>query len=170
MACLLVGTTAVGQGLPTAAPVLSLDQLAQMSWPDLEQMYRAAEAGNTPEGYLAGKALYCPCDRFSGMRSKVSGAIWRGKVFDCTGCTLINQWCGFQAIRANVYQGPSWLDGKTSLVMDYSATSRVWADVRDEVREVAPGLYLGRMYRLKATGPEFQFYFALQAGDPPHAK
>ena len=59
--------------------------------------------------------------------------------------------------------GPSCLDGKPSIVMDYGETSLVWADVRDEVREVAPGLYLGRMYRLKPCGPEFQMFFALQA-------
>jgi hypothetical protein len=50
--------------------------------------------------------------------------------------------------------------------MDYHETSRVWVDVRDEVREVAPGLYLGRMYRRKPCGPEFQFFFALEACRP----
>ena len=47
--------------------------------------------------------------------------------------------------------------------MDYSETSLVWRDVRDEMREVAPGLYLGRMYRRKKCGLEFQIFFALQA-------
>ena len=41
--------------------------------------------------------------------------------------------------------GPSWLDGKPSIIMDYSATSRVWADVRDEVREVAGSFVLGAL-------------------------
>jgi hypothetical protein len=170
-ACLLAVTTAMGQeDVPSfsgaaASSALSLDQLTRMSWPELEQMYLAADAGSTPEGYLEGKAIYDPCARFSGVRSKVTGALWRGKIFDCAGCTLINQWCGIKAIRANVYQGPSWLDGKTSLVLDYSDTSLVWADVRDEVREVAPGLYLGRMYRRKAMGPEFQYFFALHKAE-----
>jgi hypothetical protein len=53
--------------------------------------------------------------------------------------------------------------------MDYSNTSRVWADVRDEAREVAPGLYLGRMYRRQADCPQFQFYFALDARPPEGA-
>ena len=169
-ACLLAAAASAGQedpsslSSPNAAPdALSLDRLTRMSWPELEQMYRAADAGGIPSGYLAGKAIYCPGSRLGGVRSKVTGAVWRGKVFDDSGCTLINQWWGFQAIRANVYSGPSWLDGKPSIVFDYSSTSLVWVDVRDEVREVAPGLYLGRMYRRKANGPEFQCFFALEA-------
>jgi hypothetical protein len=45
-----------------------------------------------------------------------------------------------------VYTADSWLDGRPALVFDYSR-SRLWPNVRDEVREVAPGLYLGIMYR-----------------------
>ena len=96
------------------------------------------------------------------LRSRLTDALWHGKVFDCEGGSLVNQWSGVRAIRARVCYGPSWVDGKTSIVMDYSQTSHVWADVRDEVREVAPGLYLGRMYRRKDCGPEFQMFFALQ--------
>ena len=76
--------------------------------------------------------------------------------------TLVNQWCGFRAIKARVYYGPSWLDGQTSIIMDYQETSKVWADVRDEVREVAPGLYLGLMYHRKPCEPQFKLYFALE--------
>jgi hypothetical protein len=50
--------------------------------------------------------------------------------------------------------------------MDYSGTSRVWRDVRDEVREVSPGLYLGRMYRRTDCGPRFEMFFALEATCP----
>jgi len=162
-ACLLTAAAAVGDETLPEAPALSLDRLAHMSWPELEQLYREADAGTIPEGFTAGKAIYCPCSKFAGLRSKLTGVMWRGKVFDGCDGTLVNQWCGFRAIRARVYYGPSLLDGKTSIVMDYGQTSHVWADVRDETREVAPGLYLGRMYRLKNCGPEFQMFFALQA-------
>jgi hypothetical protein len=164
--CLLAGAVAVAdENVPLAAPApaLSLDQLAHMSWPELEQLYRDADAGPIPQGYTAGKAIYDPCRRFAGLHSHVTGALWHGKVFDNADCALVNQWTGFQAIRAHVAYGPGCLDGKTSIVMDYGETSLVWADVRDEVREVAPGLYLGRMYRRKKCGLEFQFFFALQA-------
>jgi hypothetical protein len=115
-----------------------------------------------PTGYARGRAVYCPDRRLAGARSALTRALWHGKVFDCAGAGLVNQWCGFRAIRAEVYYGPSWLDGRPAIIMDYSRTSKVWAEVRDEVREVAPGLYLGRMYRRKPCGPAFQMFFALQ--------
>ncbi len=45
-----------------------------------------------------------------------------------------------------MYVGESLLDGQPALILDYSK-SRLWPDVRDEEREVSPGLYLGIMYR-----------------------
>ena len=142
---------------------LSLDCLAHMSWPELECLYRQAEPGTIPEGYTPGRALYCPDSRFYGMRSKMTGAVWHGKIFDGCEGTLVNQWAGFRAIKARVSYGPSWLDGRPSIIMDYCGTSHVWADVRDEIREVSPGVYLGLMYRRKPCGPQFQYYFALEA-------
>ena len=147
---------------PWTAPALSLDRLAGMSWRELERLYRASDAGAAPVGYAAGRAIYRPCGLLAGVRSKVTGALWRGKVFDDAGGGLVNQWRGFRAIKARVYYGPSRLDGKTSIIMDYGETSWLWADVRDEAREVAPGLYLGRMYRCKSGRSEFQLFFALQ--------
>ena len=160
-ACLFLAGGAGAQ--EAVAPALSVDQLARMSYPELESLYRDAGPGAVPRGYTPGKAIYCPCDRNAALRSRMTDALWHGKVFACDGGSLVNQWAGFRAIRAGVFFGPSLLDGKTSIIMDYSQTSRVWADVRDEVREVAPGLYLGRMVRIKQGCPEFQMYFALEA-------
>jgi hypothetical protein len=156
-----------GEGPCPPAP-LTLEGLARLSWPELEALYRQAEPGPVPTGYARGRAVYCPDKRLSGARSALTRALWHGKVFDCAGAGLVNQWCGFRAIHAEVYYGPSWLDGCPSIVMDYSRTSKVWADVRDEVREVAPGLYLGRMYKRKPCGPEFQMFFALQVCPASH--
>jgi hypothetical protein len=158
----LRSVAAPADAAPSAA--LCLEDLTRMSWPDLEKLYRGAEAGPIPEGYLRGRAVYCPCDRHAGVRAAATRTLWHGKAFDGHSGTLVNQWLGVRAIRARVCYGPSWLDGETSIVMDYGGTSRIWADVRDEAREVAPGLYLGRMYRRTPSGPQFQFFFALEAG------
>jgi hypothetical protein len=147
--------------LAPAAP-RTLEGLTRLSWLELEALYRGAEAGAVPTGYAHGRAVYCPDRRLAGVRSALTRALWHGKIFNCAGDGLVNQWSGLRAIRAEVYYGPSWLDGRPAIVMDYCRTSRVWANVRDEVREVAPGLYLGRMYRRKPCGPEFQMFFALQ--------
>jgi hypothetical protein len=89
--------------------------------------------------------------------------IWQGKVFDGSGAGAVNRFFGLPVVRARVYQDRSWLDGAPSLVLDYSQTSRIYAANRDEVRQVAPGLFLGLMYARTAPQPTLRMYFVLEA-------
>ena len=83
-----------------------------------------------------------------------------GKIFRDDG-TMINRLFGAaKAIPADVYVGESLIDGQPSLILDYSH-SKLWPDVRDEIREVAPGLYLGVMY--KGNPATQKMYFTLEA-------
>jgi hypothetical protein len=130
---------------------------------ELERLYRQAQPGAIAEGYARGRAIRWPGTVCTVPMSKATGLLWHGKIFHNAEGTLVNQWCcGIRAITARVDYGPSWLDGKPSIIMDYSPTSRVWVDVRDEIREVAPGLFLGIMYRRKCPEPKFVQYFALE--------
>jgi hypothetical protein len=130
---------------------------------ELELLYRQAEPGRLLDGYAPGEAIYCEGTPLAGLRSRATRLLWRGKHIEGAGCMLVNQWCGFRAIRARIYCGTSWLDGNPALIMDYRGTSRVWADVRDEVREVAPGLFLGIMFREDAPQPKRKMFFVLQS-------
>src|SRR5262245_46278694 len=89
--------------------VESLEQLACLSWCELEAVYRRSGPGTLPASYARGIRLYDPSKLLTGLRTKTTRALWRGKHFCCDG-SLINQWCGFRAIRAEVYLGTSWLD------------------------------------------------------------
>jgi hypothetical protein len=53
---------------------------------------------------------------------------------------------GLKAVSARVYKAASRFDGNACIVLDYSDTSIVAHWVRDEIREVAPGVYLGKTY------------------------
>jgi hypothetical protein len=142
---------------------LTLTSLTHMCPAELEQLYRQSPPGKVVEGFARGKPIYAPDSRGAALRSKLTGAVWRGKIFCAADGTLVNQWLGYKAIVAQVYYGESWFDGCPSIIMDYSQTSQVWADVRDEIREVAPGLFLGLMYvRQPCGGPKFRMYFVLQ--------
>lgn len=154
---LTVGATHAHDGSPPC-----LEQLARMSWPELEALYRQAGPGTIPTGYLRGRAIYCPAQKHVKLRSALTHLLWHGKEFSPDACSLVNQWLGVRAIRARVYPGPSWLDGNPSIVLDYEGTSRVWADVRDEIREVAPGLYLGAMFLRRCPQPQFKMFFVLE--------
>ena len=70
---------------------------------------------------------------------------WKGKVFDPERGELRNRITPFDlhVVAAKVYRGDSWLDQKECIVLDYSETSLIAHWIRDEIREVADGLYLG---------------------------
>lgn len=134
---------------------LCLETLAKMCPDELEALYRNAPPAGCLDGYYPGVSM---------KRPKLTGLMWKGKIFCPSAGTIVNRWIlGAKFITAQVYPGESWLDGKPSLIMDYRQSSRIWGNVRDELREVAPGLYLGIMYRDKKCGPEFDRYFALKA-------
>ena len=70
---------------------------------------------------------------------------------------------GCKFIKGNLGYGPSWMDGQPATILDYSETSLLYANYRDEIRQVGPGLFLGAMYSRTTPEPTFMMYFALQA-------
>jgi hypothetical protein len=73
---------------------------------------------------------------------------WQGKTFDAAHGTLTNRISSFgvNAIIAQVYKAESWFDNKECIVLDYSKTSLLAKHVRDEIRQIGPGAYLGLVY------------------------
>ena len=53
----------------------------------------------------------------------------------------------------------SWFDQKECIVLDYSKTSLLAQWIRDEIREVAPGIYLGMVYWGKKRLIDFALEF-----------
>ena len=86
---------------------------------------------------------------------------WQGKVFDPSKGVLRNKilFFGLNAIIAKVYKGSSWMDKKDCIVLDYSETSLLAHWVRDEIREVAPRTYLGKVYLGKKRLIDFALEF-----------
>jgi hypothetical protein len=138
----------------SSAPALTPECLVHMGKDELEALYRKAPAAPVLDGYFAGRSTKLP---------HATGLVWKGKQFCAADMTIVNHWClGLTAIKANVYPGESWLDGKPALIMDYRGSSKVWHNVRDELREVCPGLYLGIMYREQKCGPKLVQFFVLE--------
>jgi hypothetical protein len=85
------------------------------------------------------------------VTARLQGVVWKGKTFYGDGC-FTNRWLGgVQAVSADVRIEPSWLDGRPCLVMQYPANAAVFGNVRDELRQIGPGEWLGRSYD-SATG------------------
>jgi hypothetical protein len=148
--------------MQTPVTIQTLDDLVMLSAPQLEQLYRQSASGPMPTGKVRGRALY-PNSRFPRARSNAAKFAWQGKVFDPESSTAINRFFGVRAIKGNVYNGPSWLDGNPSMILDYEGTSRIYGSYRDEIRQIAPGLYLGLMYDRTTAPPTMKMYFAFDA-------
>ncbi len=128
---------------------LDANQLLAMSQAELDALFSAHEAGPIPDGEAKGTAIIAPGTPFSeAIAACINIFAWKGKVFDAKDGFLRNEILplGVKAIVARVYKGPSWLDGKECIVLDYSQTSLVASHVRDEIRLVDAGLYLGKVY------------------------
>ncbi len=126
-----------------------VQQLLDMTQEQLDELFKASPPGDIPNGEAEGTAIIAPGTRYSGHIARVVNHFaWQGKVFDAQHGFLKNRILlfGIEAIVAKVYKGPSWLDGKECIVLDYSDTSIVAQRVRDEIRLIGPGLYLGKVY------------------------
>jgi len=125
------------------------NQLLAMSQTQLDDLFRSSPAGDIPNGSANGTAIIAPDTRYSVPIAEVINHFgWQGKVFDAANGSLKNRILAFgvEAIIAKVYKGPSWLDGKECIVLDYSQTSIVASRIRDEIRLISPGFYLGKVY------------------------
>ena len=134
-----------------ADDLVSVDapQLLEMSKDELDELFRNSPAGDLPQGEADGTVLRAPGTILEGPAEKlIHLLVWKGKVFDPEKGELLNEILpfGMKAVRAKVYKDASWLDGKETIVLDYSKTSLVAHWIRDEIREVSPGVYLGLVY------------------------
>jgi hypothetical protein len=137
-------------------------QLLKMSQAELDELFTKSSAGEIPNGQGDGTAIIAPGTSYSAeVASLINLFAWQGKVFDAQKGLLKNRILpfGLNAIIARVYKGPSWLDGKECIVLDYSDTSLVAHWIRDEIRQIGPGLYLGKVYWDKKRLIDFALKF-----------
>jgi hypothetical protein len=116
----------------------SLDDLAALRAPQLLELYRSAEVPTVPE--LDGDLRGCM------LAVRGSGRIW---------LALLR---AFAAWRHFPWRGKSF--SARTIATRGDGINRVFGD--DEVRQVAPGLYLGQAYVMLSCAPRLALYFALQ--------
>lgn len=132
-----------------------------MSGEQLDEIFRNSPAGEIPRGDTEGTAIVAPGTKISDNIARfVNRFGWQGKVFDPEEGVLRNKLLprGHKAIVAKVYKDKSWFDQEECIVLDYAKTSFLAKKIRDEIREVAPGIYLGIVY----WGKKKLIHFALK--------
>jgi len=139
-----------------------VSQLLKMSQAQLDELFTKSAPGEIPDGEGKGTAIVAPGTTYSKEIAELINHFgWQGKVFDAKKGVLKNKILSFglNAIIAKVYKAASWLDGKECIVLDYSETSFVASRIRDEIRLIGPGLYLGKVYWGKSRLIDFALQF-----------
>lgn len=159
----------------------TLDSLAAMTFAELEILYRAAPAPSSiknADGELRGRMLAIKrlergpiasaVRRWAGSRSFV----WEGKTFKAIDDARGNGHNRIAAAgvlgRQNLFPfttriDRSEIDTRPTLVLDYdlSVNPSYIRKVHDEIRELAPGLFLGPAMWKTAKAPVTVLWFAL---------
>jgi hypothetical protein len=171
---LVPALAAPGVLAPPAGGALTVDDLLSLSQQDLDDVFRTGTAGAIPDGdaegtvLAASETLFVPArllDR--GIALLVRSLAWSGKVFDAARGELVNKVTPLQlrAVKARVSKGPSWYDGREAIILDYSRTSLLARRVRDEIRLVGPGTYLGQAYWGGTRVLQFALVFPSPVGE-----
>jgi hypothetical protein len=162
VACWALLTPAVRsqEPAPCCGERLTAERLLRMSCRELEDLYRQAEPGPVPCGYYRGTTIFHPGTAQTVPRSRATGLVWQGKYFD--GCRIENKVVGLHTGPGQVSCGTSWLDGRPSITLDYPPSSKLFAKLHDELRQVAPGVYLAIAYRTDGPCPRVHCFFVLE--------
>ena len=131
---------AVRDGVPDERALQRMDNR------ELDLLFRSGSARDVPHGRLPGTGLLFPGTPACGpLAWLVHLVVWQGKETEPSGRSLENLVGPLRTrtIRALLSHDRSWVDDEECVLIDYSRTSFVARMVRDEVRLVAPGLYLG---------------------------
>jgi hypothetical protein len=132
-------------GITAADPSSLVDETTD----GLGELFGAGTAGAIPNGRGKGTVLIGTGGPLARLAAALAYALaWRGKVVNAREGRLKNlvSPLAIQAIEAAVYKQGSWYDGETCIVLDYSKTSLVARKIRDEIREIAPGVFLGLVF------------------------
>ncbi|HEY1295764.1 MAG TPA: hypothetical protein VGJ60_22030 [Chloroflexota bacterium] len=128
---------------------VTLYDLTTMSQTELDDLFRRGPMGELPDGDAQGTAIVAPGTELEWpILTLTRWLAWQGKVFYRPQGYLFNKVgpLGFHLVKARVYVAPSWFDTQPAIILDYSKTSLVAHKVRDEIREVSPGTFLGIVY------------------------
>lgn len=139
---------------------LTVGELARMNLCQLDALFAAAKCAPAPVGLGRGTILLRLDGKCPKTRARMQGMVWKGKYFYGDG-RFTNQWAGFRAVESVVETGPSWYDGQPCVVLPYPPNAKVFGNARDELREIAPNLWLGRFYEV-CPCRKHQGYFVLE--------
>lgn len=120
-----------------------LRRLCDLPASRLLDLFRAGTAEGIPDGPADGVMLLLSGTPLARPLAEMIRALaWKGKTVDAAAGRLVNRVLpfGMEAVPAQVRREPSRLDGRPCIALDYSRTSWIARPLRDEIRQIGPGV------------------------------
>jgi hypothetical protein len=166
----------------TLRPTHSLDSLSCLDTRELESIYRG---GNVPshfrvlDGHPRGRMLAVrkiessPVGRSLRRFAAARAFPWGGKSFSAltantgNGINRVHLFGRHQLFPFHTLLGASRIDGEPALILDYDLSDNpgLIRKIHDEIREVAPGLFLGPAMWKTDAGEALVLWFALDTNE-----
>jgi hypothetical protein len=158
------------------APTFTLEDLARRDCRSLAEIYAAAttpklrDLDGTPRGRMLAFAGPLGKGRaFDGLRRFAAAPYfpWDGKSFhsksEAAGKGINRVRGAGDWFRFETSIGPSAMDGKPCLILDYDVLPNPWVirQIHDELRQVAPRLFLGPAMWKTKKDPKLVLFFAI---------
>jgi hypothetical protein len=160
----------------SSPPVRSLDALLDLSPKALERLYAGARVpdlsairGDLKGRMLAWAELPERVNRLLLRWARSDGFPWRGKTFSPHGAArgeginrvFLDRW---KVFRFETSIGPSRSGAFDAVQLDYDLPTNppMIRAIKDEIRALAPGLYLGQAYLVLRGKPRLVLYFGLE--------
>jgi hypothetical protein len=150
----------------SASKLYTASDLKQMARCELETLFASAGPGQMPSGWVPGELLVLTDFPMPRVSEALARRYWQGKEFEPDG-SFVNQFRYRQRFPSKAVIGPSLYDGKPAIVMAYPPSTPFFRNIRDEFREVSPGLYLGRIYSTSKGSRFLGFMYLRTAGSCP---
>lgn len=145
----------------SSAQPRTVADLKRCSPEELHALYLAGTVGDLPQGDLPGQVLHFNDRHFAKARVRMSNLFWKGKWFG-SDTYFENLWLGgHRFLGSHHAHGTSWVDGKPALILEYPRRAPMFGNMHDELREIAPGLFLGVIF-MKEPCPYHRGYFAIE--------
>lgn len=150
--------------LKAQSPILirKAEDFALCSEAQLEALFASGYVNGIPVGRMWGMPLINPGSPGAVPASLGGRVVWSGKRIEAENVIAVNRFFGLPLIRAEVRIEPSLRDSRPAIVLDYSGHSFLYRNVRDEIREISPGLYLGYMDDLRTAQPAARRWFVVE--------
>jgi hypothetical protein len=136
--------------------------LLRMSQAEIDALYKQGSVGDIPDGDSDGIAIIAPGTILAKLLALLSKLFaWQGKYFYRDREFFLNKIppFGIRAFKGEIYRGNGWFCDGEAIILDYSKTSFIFQRIREELREISPGIYLAQVYCGKTRISNFTLEF-----------